>query len=294
MQKRLIIDADPAIGVPLRDIDDGLAMLLLLASPEIILEGITINFGNVKAPLGYQVAAEVLRVARADVPVYLGAHTHRDLGKPNPAVDYLLETVGSNPGEISLLALAPLTNVATAMMLDPGFAANLKDLVIMGGSLNFGIFKYTGEFNFHLDARAASFVISLPVPKTMITMDVCSQAVFKDCHLEKIRANPSPVSRYLAENIAPWLNLNKKVFFRKKGFFPWDVVAAAYLVDESLFDRNFCSVHIQESGLRAGRIISRQQHPGAGQAIRETIMSVPSILDRSRFMEIFLSRLLSL
>lgn len=56
------------------------------------------------------------------------------------AVEYLIETVYNNPGEISLLAIAPLTNLATAMMLDPDFADNLKELIIMGGTFAFPVF----------------------------------------------------------------------------------------------------------------------------------------------------------
>ena len=69
--KRVVIDCDPALGVKSRDVDDGLAILLLLASTEVTLEGITVNFGNVKAPLGYKVAQKVVEVAAADTPVFI-------------------------------------------------------------------------------------------------------------------------------------------------------------------------------------------------------------------------------
>jgi inosine-uridine nucleoside N-ribohydrolase len=160
--KRVLIDADPATGIKFRDVDDGLAFLLLMSSPQIHIEGITINFGNVKAPVGFTVAKKVLDVAERDVPVHMGAQSKNDLGKLNRAVEFLLEIVSKNPGEISLLALAPCTNVATAMMLDNSFAGNLKELVVMGGSINFRPFSYFGEFNFHLDGKAASVVMSAP------------------------------------------------------------------------------------------------------------------------------------
>ena len=192
-KKRVLIDADPATGIKFRDVDDGLAFLLLMASPQIHVEGITINFGNVKAPVGFAVAKKVLDVAGMDVPVYMGAESKNDLGKPNQAVEFLLEIVRKNPGEMSLLTLAPCTNVATAMMMDRSFAVNLKELVVMGGSINFRPFSYFGEFNFHLDGKAASVVMSAPVPKTLITMDVCAQAVFRQEHLERIQGHNSRV-----------------------------------------------------------------------------------------------------
>ena len=140
-QKRVIIDSDPATGVPNRDVDDGLAFLLMLAAPEIRVEGITINFGNVGALTGYSVAKNLLSLVGRDVPLFKGAENKADLGVLNPAVEYLIETVRTFPGEVSLLALGPLTNVATALLLDPGFASNLKELVIMGGSLHFKPFS---------------------------------------------------------------------------------------------------------------------------------------------------------
>ncbi len=77
--KRVILDTDPAIGQSFRDLDDGLAILLLLASNEVQLEGLSITFGNTKAPRAFAYAKEVLSVAKSDLPVYLGAHSREDL-----------------------------------------------------------------------------------------------------------------------------------------------------------------------------------------------------------------------
>ena len=286
--KRVLIDADPATGIKFRDVDDGLAFLLLMSSPQIHIEGITINFGNVKAPVGFTVAKKVLDVAERDVPVHMGAQSKNDLGKLNRAVEFLLEIVSKNPGEISLLALAPCTNVATAMMLDNSFAGNLKELVVMGGSINFRPFSYFGEFNFHLDGKAASVVMSAPISKTLITMDVCAQAVFRKEHLERIQRHNNRVTRYLSEVIPHWLNLNRKIFFRKKGFFPWDVVAAAYIMDPSLFDANSYTLRIQPGGIRSGRIQSLEECGGVSIKNGDVTVNIPLRLESERFMEMFL------
>ena len=289
--KRVLIDADPATGIKFRDVDDGLAFLLLLASPQIHIEGITINFGNVKAPVGFAVAKKVLDVVGREIPVYMGAQSKNDLEKPNQAVDFLLETVRKNPQEISLLALAPCTNVATAMLMDSSFALNLRELVVMGGSIKFRPFSYFGEFNFHLDGQAASVVMSAPIPKTLITMDVCAQAVFRQEHLERIQGHDSRVARYLAEVIPHWLNLNRKVFFRKKGFFPWDVVAAAFIIDTSLFDENIYTLKIQPGGMRAGRIQNLKE-TGSFPIDGHVAVNIPRRLESERFMAMFLSAML--
>jgi inosine-uridine nucleoside N-ribohydrolase len=123
-------------------------------------------------------------------------------------------------------------------------------------------------------------------------MDVCSQAVFRKEHLRMLESHDSPVSRYLVQAIAPWLELNRRVFFRAQGFFPWDVVAAAYLIDQTLFDENPCSLSIQETGLRSGRIEnfrrSASHQPGTGLIP----VNVPTKLDTERFMQMFIAGLL--
>ena len=290
---QVIIDSDPATGEHNRDVDDGLAFLFLLASSNIEVRGITINFGNVSADTGYAVADKLLHLVKSKVPIFKGAHTKNDLGQRNDAVDFLIETVRMSPGEISLLALGPLTNIATAMMLDPSFAKNLKELVVMGGSLKFKPFSFFGEFNLHLDGKAASIVLSAGIPKTLITMDVCSQAVFRQEQLHMLETHDSTISKYLTEMITPWLELNRKVFFLANGFFPWDVVAAAYLLDKSLFNQVPCFLSVQKSGVQSGRILRIENNKSDKMDNNLVEINVPTRLDSDRFMKLFMEGLLS-
>jgi inosine-uridine nucleoside N-ribohydrolase len=290
---RILIDTDPAIGMRFKDIDDGLALLFLIASSTVSIEGITINFGNVSADKGYSVAKRLLKLVKVDFPIFKGAESRNDLGKSNPAVDFLIETVRKNPKEITLLALAPLTNIATAMMLDNSFAHNLKNLIIMGGALHFRPFSFFGEFNFHRDGKAASLVMSSPIAKTLITMDVCSQAVFKREHLEKFQNHNSDVARFLARTISPWLN-KMRFITGKGGFYPWDVVAAAYFVDDSLFDKNFFTLKIQERGMRSGRIYHCVKKDNSSLLNNAVPANIPLEIDSKTFMDLFINRLLNL
>ncbi len=286
MLKKVVIDSDPATGVPYRDVDDGLAFLVLLAVANIEVQGITITHGNVGVDTGFEVAKKLMDLIHSDVPVYKGAACKADLGVFNPAVEYLIETVRAHPGEISLLGLGPLTNIATAMQLDTGFSANLKELVIMGGSFHFWPFSTFGEFNFHMDGRAASIVLQSSVKKTVITMDVCSKAVFRREQLAMLKMKEGPVSEYLIQVISPWLEINRKVFFQAQGFFPWDVVAAAYLADSTLFDINPLSFSVRESGLRSGSIFELK-----AEIENENEFNVPMKLDTVRFMKLFMDGL---
>ncbi len=291
-KKRIIVDTDPNMWVPRRDIDDALALLFLIASPEAQIEGITVNFGNVGAPVGYSAARELLDRVESSIPVFLGAGSRHDLGERNDAVEFLLSTVREAPGEITLLALAPLTNVATATLLDDSFLPNLAGLIVMGGTFRFPLFSYFGEFNFHCDGRAAATVLSAPVAKSMITMELCSQAVFTRRHLQTLREADSELAKWIVGFVEPWLSLNRKVFFRKKGFFPWDVVAAAALIDDTLFDSNSRTFSVREEGLRRGSLTPLPASTGAQSAQNVCNANVPGLLDVNRFMDLFLSRLL--
>jgi purine nucleosidase len=291
-RKRILVDTDPNLWAPRRDIDDALALLFLTASPELQIEGITINFGNVSATAGFAAARELLSRIGASVPVYRGAASRQDLGRKNAAAEFLIQTVRESPGAIHLLALAPLTNVATASLLDDTFLQNLAGLVVMGGTFRFPLFSFFGEFNFHCDARAAAIVLSSPIPKSMITMDLCSQAVVTEYHLQKLRESDTEMSRYIVRFVEPWLRLNRRIFFRKKGFFPWDAVAAASLIDDSLCDTRPRTFSIREQGLRSGSITLLPSSRGLRSDQAFCSADVPEALAVHRFMDLFLSRLL--
>lgn len=288
---RILVDTDPNMWVPRRDVDDALALLFLLASPEVEIEGITVNFGNVSAPVGYAAARELLDRVGLSVPLFKGAESKQDLGKKNEAVEFLIQTVNDAPGDITLLALAPLTNVAGAMLLDETFVHNLGGLIVMGGAFRFPIFSFFGEFNFHCDGRAAATVLSAPIAKTMITMDLCSQAVFTERHLTMLKNRENDMAKYIARFVEPWLKINKRIFFRKKGFFPWDPVAAAYLVDESMFDSAHRTFSLRETGLRRGSLIPSSPSRGHPPAQGTCHANVPGSFATDRFMDLFLSRL---
>ena len=288
---RILVDTDPNMWVPRRDVDDALALLFLMASPEVEIQGITVNFGNVSTSVGYAAARELLDRVGLSVPLFKGAESKHDLGKKNEAVEFLIQTVKDAPGEITLLALAPLTNVAGAILLDDTFAQNLGRLIVMGGAFRFPFFSFFGEFNFHCDGRAASTVLSAPISKTLITMDLCSQAVFTERHLAKLKTHEGEMAQYIVRFVEPWHRLNKRIFFRKKGFFPWDVVAAAHLIDDSLFDSNPRTFSVRETGPRRGSLIPSPPSADHPTPHRICHANVPGSLATDRFMDLFLPRL---
>jgi inosine-uridine nucleoside N-ribohydrolase len=212
---RVIIDTDPGV-------DDALAILLALRSPELKVEAITPVAGNVPLEFTLPNALKLVEIAgRTDVPVAGGAshplvrslitasHVHGNNGLagvefPEPKIKPVAETaselirkiVRANPGEISVVAVGPLTNVATALRADPELAGKIRSIVIMGGSLSGGNVTPAAEFNLYVDPEAARIVFDAGVPLTMVGLDVTRKVLFTEDRLKVMETakNPSGVA----------------------------------------------------------------------------------------------------
>ena len=187
----IILDCDPGI-------DDALAIAFATASPEIDLIGLTTVAGNVElAKTTANALAVASFVGAKDVPVTPGSaapllrpaihagHVHGDSGLggavlPAPArtaedghaIDFIIDTIGAAPGEITLVATGPLTNIALALRREPRLATWVRDFVIMGGSASRGNVNHAAEFNIWADPEAASIVFRAGWTVRMIGLDV--------------------------------------------------------------------------------------------------------------------------
>lgn len=209
----VLIDTDPALGLPFSDIDDALAIHYAFAAG-MPISGLTTCFGN--APL-----ASVTRVAkrlgtRFGIPVYAGA------GRPgevdNEAVDALVAHKGT------VLALAPLTNIAAALLR----GANWEQLIVLGGT-NRRLPNlrplHTTELNFALDLGAAA--IALEATDVLFPMEVCRQVFFTAQDLEILPA-------WMAEDCQHWMRL-APLLTGRRAFHPWDLLPAIWLTDPQCF-----------------------------------------------------------
>ncbi len=236
--RRILIDTDPAISIPFADIDDGLAIFMALNSPELCLEGITTIFGNSSLEKVTKVARDLLKVSnRQEIPIFKGAYNEKWLGVKTKASEFIINHISENPNEITLVALGPLTNVATAIKQKPEIIDDLVQIIIMGGlvfpeRLRLGYPFITSEFNASKDPLAAKIVYSQSIKTIMIGLDVTTQVKFKDVHYIALNRADTPITRYLKEHIKSWLIFNKLLM---GGFHPHDPVALSYLLDESLF-----------------------------------------------------------
>ena len=284
MPDPLIIDTDPAIGVRFRDVDDALALLYALARPDDFeVLGVTPVHGNASLRKTVPTAREILRVGRReDIPVLPGASSAHDLGKRTAASEFMAEQVRARPGEVTVLAIGPLTNVATAGMTDPDFYRNAGRLVIMGGALRAGLgipLLSPLEFNFFKDARAAERVLAADCEKVIVTMDLCTQVVFTRRELQALELMDNPVATYLARHIEPWLRLNRAAPFLPwtGGFVPWDVIAAIYLRRPELFEEEETCLRLRSGAVKTGAL--EKCNDGSRPCRLPVLVRAPELLD---------------
>lgn len=219
MSQRILIDTDPGI-------DDATAILLALASPELTLEGLTVVHGNCSADQGVINAISILELARAShIPVAKGCdrplvqpsllapETHGNTGLgyaqlPPPttqpttqhAVDFLIERIMAAPGEITIVAIGPLTNLALALRKEPRFVDAVKEVIIMGGAIRHeGNTTPLAEFNTYVDPHAAHIVFHSGMPLTLVPLDVTYQCILLAQDVAHLQEIDSPIPPFIAD-----------------------------------------------------------------------------------------------
>ena len=271
---RVIIDTDPGV-------DDALALLLAMRSPELKIEAITPVAGNVPLELSLPNALRMVEIAgRTDIPVAVGAkmpllrrlvtaayaHGENGLGgavfpepkiKPvaEPAAKVISQIVRKYPGEITLITIGPLTNIATALNMDSELARMVKSLVMMGGSLSGGNITPAAEFNVYVDPEAARIVFQSGIPITMVGLDVTRKTSLTDEHVRILEAGQNPVSQAAAKIARNAINHN-----REQGFLVGpnmhDSLAVAGFLDPSLLKFQDYYVDVETAGeLTAGETL---------------------------------------
>ncbi len=166
--------------------------------------------------------------------------------EPEHAVDALIRLVNDNPGELTILAQAPLTNIAAAVIRDPSIAGKVERLYVMGGGA--GNVTPAAEFNFYVDPEAARIVFKAGFPITLFTWTLTlSHGVFSDEKLERLHAMDTPLTRYFEQ-----VNRKALEFERSTGIqgstHPDSMVAAA-IVDPSLvLGGRDCFVDVETGG----------------------------------------------
>jgi inosine-uridine nucleoside N-ribohydrolase len=271
---RVIIDTDPGV-------DDALALLLAMRSPELKIEAITAVAGNVPLELTLPNALRMVEIAgRTDIPVAAGAkaplvrrlvtaaqvHGENGLGgavfpepttKPvaEPAAEFIRQVVRKYPGEVTLVTIGPLTNIATALNSDSDLAGMVRNLVMMGGSLSGGNITPAAEFNIYVDPEAARVVFQSGFPITMVGLDVTRKTSLTDDHVRVLQAAQNPVSQAAAK-----IARNAIDHTRAQGFLVGpnmhDSLAVAAFLDPSILKWKEYYVDVETAGeLTAGETV---------------------------------------
>ena len=267
--KRVIIDTDPGI-------DDTAAIFFALTSGALQVEMLTTVLGNVDVEQATRNALTILEVAgRPDIPVYRGAgrplngdtptyspriHGRNGLGdveleppRTSPGqgrgAERLVEAVMAAPGEITVLAIGPLTNVALALSLEPRVAGALDQLILMGGAVRTpGNITAVASANLYNDAEAASIVYRSGAPLVQIGLDVCRPTVITHAHLDRLRAGGNGMTTFLTA-ITPVIQAFYRQTYRQEaGVHYNDVPAIAYAIDPGLFRAERLPVLIETAG----------------------------------------------
>ena len=312
---KVVIDTDPGV-------DDALAILLAAASPELDLVGLTTVFGNCAVDVATRNALVLLDVAgRAEVPVARGAadpiaspylgpvaqvHGVDGMGDGGPlpepagspvapsAAEFLCRTAAASPGELTILAVGPLTNLALALRLRPDLDTLVDRVVVMGGNaLVPGNATPAAEANMHNDPEAADIVFGARWPVTMVGLDVTHKVNLRGADIDRITAAPTPAGRHLTRALPRY-----RAFFEHTngldGMYVHDPSAVAYLVDPTMFTVSEWPLRVETQGFGRGKTWpslgdTDDSTPAAWQG-RPTV-SVCVDVDATRVVDLMLARL---
>ena len=222
---RIILDTDLAMGAPGSDIDDGFALALALADPDLRVELVTTVGGNSDVHTSTRLTHELLAVlGRTDVPVVTGAAVpldpslrHPDAPAPRAgggdayAAVEIVRRVMAEPGQLTVVAIGPLTNLALALTLEPALATAVREIVVMGGvyleQTNVGWMP--GEYNFWCDPDAAHAVLGSGAPLRLVGLDV-TRKVRLSREDARALAGGGRFGRIAAEHTEGWIAFQER------------------------------------------------------------------------------------
>jgi inosine-uridine nucleoside N-ribohydrolase len=273
---KVIYDTDPGV-------DDAMALLFLHRHPEIDLIGITTVFGNASIETTTRNALFLKREWNISAPVAKGAsvtinpsrkegawptfvHGDDGLGNidvpetvdvpldPRPAYKFIIETVRANPGEVTLVAVGRMTNLALALKEDPEIAGLVKSVVIMGGNFYVpGNVTPVAEANIHGDPEAADIVMTAPWKVVVIGLDVTSITTMSRGYLGDIAARGDKAVKLLNDLSQFYIDFYKHAV--DDGMMVHDSCACVYVVAPELFTSISGAVRVVCGGIADGQTI---------------------------------------
>jgi inosine-uridine nucleoside N-ribohydrolase len=273
--RKVIVDADPGI-------DDAMAILFALRSPALEVLGVTTVFGNADIDTATSNALRLVELAGSQAPVARGAgrplvlpaapppdfvHGPDGLGginAPPPtrsaieasAAEFIATTARRHPGEVTLLAVGRLTNLALALALEPRLPQLVREVVVMGGSAwAGGNVTPAAEANVWGDPHAADLVFGAPWPLTMVGLDVTTRVRLTEERLERMAGKDARIGGFIYR-----ISRFYKAFYDSVGvtggFHVHDPSAVAFLLDPGLFTIERAPVRVVTEGMAIGQTIA--------------------------------------
>lgn len=320
--QRIILDTDTGV-------DDALAILLALRSPELRVEAITAVSGNVHVDhcvrnilitLEAMALDEIPDVARGeDRPLVNpltcaddihgddglggltrlrdadGARAYPDPAKrvnPVPAVDLILDRIGRYPDEITLIAVGPLTNVAKAVIKNPARMRKLREIVVMGGAFRvYGNVTPVAEFNMFVDPHAAQIVCDAGIPLTFVPLDVTTQTVLRRETVDAYAARGSRLAAFVRDCAGHYIEFLRR-HRNVDGCFMHDPLAVAVAFRPGLVEMVDARVNVETAGdLTAGMTVAdlRPERMPSERPNARVCVDV----DAEAFIQLFSERVLS-
>ena len=277
MPRKILFDTDPGI-------DDSMAILSALRSPELEVIGLSTVFGNADVD---SCAMNGLRLVELEghnnIPVAKGAgaplfREDLDLGtqvhgldgmgntRPSPprgtldprfGAQFILDMVKQYPGEVTLVPLGPLTNIALALQQDPGITDQVKEVVLMGGcAFGTGNISPVAEANIFHDAHAAEIVFRANWDVNMVGLDVTTKIIVRPADLDKMYTANNPAVDLLHRIQPCYQAFHDQIYGLNGAFHLHDPSVTAFLISPDLFTYIEAPIYVETSGLCAGKTIA--------------------------------------
>jgi purine nucleosidase len=319
--RRVIIDTDPGI-------DDAMAILLALNSPELKVEALTVVPGNVEAWQGLENALKIVSLAgRCDVSVAGGAqhplnqklitaqfwHGKNGLAgvelppskckaDPRFGPDLIIETVHRYPHEVTLIPVGPLTNIALAVSKDPSIVPLVKDIVIMGGSITGGNVNGAAEANIYNDPEAAAIVFNAGWTVTMVGSDVGERTIMTRKYLNDLAQLHGPESDFVFKLADFYLTRSEKSGY--SGAAMYDPLAVGVAIDPTLVTLKDMHVDVETKGeFTRGETVANRMGSNENNVLHGDHYEIEGAIelkanarvcvasDADRFLKLFISRI---
>jgi purine nucleosidase len=307
---KVILDTDPGI-------DDALAFVLLKAMPEVDLQAITVTHGNTTVEKCTTNALKLVELlGMQHIPVAIGANqplvkalsvaeeTHGDNGLghavlPPPtitaakenAANLIIEIVNANPGEITILCIGPVTNLALALLKEPSLRKKIKNVVSMAGTIHYpGNATPSSEYNVFCDPESFDILLRSGIDLTIVPLDVTYQCLFTKDHVARLKGARTDIAEFIDRSTAFYMEFHAE-YQGIQGCAINDPLAAAILVNPELVTFRDYYLDIELHGDFTTAKISADHFKATGNPPNA---KVAMEVDVEAFMDFFIERVKSI